>query len=245
MTQNILLHNFLTVFFIVFGSLLGSFSNVIILRMSSKTSVIFPPSSCPKCNHQLHALDLIPVLSWLFLRGKCRYCSQPISWQYPVVEAFISAIVGLSFYFNGLNLAFIAISSTSVIWFIASVILIRREVLTAGPYIWAAMYFIILSFPVNGTCPFLSFSAKLSPVIAILIATIATYRNNYESHNAWAGLSFIFLMALSPAFNRPAIVLLTLLAIAAALFKTKISLVEKVFALTQIAAIYARIVLRL
>jgi hypothetical protein len=52
-------------------------------------------------------------------------------------------------------------------------------------------------------------------------------------------------MALSPAFNRPAIVLLTLLAIAAALFKTKISLVEKVFALIQIAAIYARIVLRL
>lgn len=52
---------------------------------------------CPKCRHQLHARDLVPILSWVELRGRCRYCSKPIHWQYPIVELLTSVLFVISF----------------------------------------------------------------------------------------------------------------------------------------------------
>ncbi|HEY9792658.1 MAG TPA: prepilin peptidase [Candidatus Obscuribacterales bacterium] len=72
----------------VIGMCVGSFLNVLALRSLAEQSIIFPASHCPRCKHPLGIFDNIPVLSWLLLRGKCRYCSGPIHWQYPVVEAF-------------------------------------------------------------------------------------------------------------------------------------------------------------
>lgn len=71
----------------IFGLLVGSFSNVLIWRLPRRESIAFPPSHCPKCGHQLHAIDLVPVFSWLSLGGKCRYCKAPINPRYPIVEA--------------------------------------------------------------------------------------------------------------------------------------------------------------
>jgi leader peptidase (prepilin peptidase)/N-methyltransferase len=59
---------------------------VLIWRIPRKESIAFPPSHCPNCNHQLGVLDLFPVFSWLYLRGKCRYCGHPISSRYPIIE---------------------------------------------------------------------------------------------------------------------------------------------------------------
>jgi leader peptidase (prepilin peptidase) / N-methyltransferase len=73
-------------FAFLFGSLIGSFSNVLIYRIPRKESVAFPPSHCPNCDHRLGVLDLFPIFSWLYLRGKCRYCSHPITSRYPIVE---------------------------------------------------------------------------------------------------------------------------------------------------------------
>lgn len=70
----------------LFGLLLGSFYNVVALRTLSGEKLAFPPSHCTKCNHRLSALDLFPVLSYMFLRGKCRYCSAKISPIYPIGE---------------------------------------------------------------------------------------------------------------------------------------------------------------
>jgi leader peptidase (prepilin peptidase) / N-methyltransferase len=82
---------FIIGFAFLFGSLIGSFSNVLIYRIPRKESVAFPPSHCPNCNHQLGVLDLFPIFSWLFLRGKCRYCGNPITSRYPIIE-FISGL---------------------------------------------------------------------------------------------------------------------------------------------------------
>lgn len=79
------------VFAAVLGALIGSFTNVLIYRIPRGESVAFPPSHCPNCDHQLGVLDLVPVLSWAFLRGRCRYCGHPISSRYPIVE-LITAI---------------------------------------------------------------------------------------------------------------------------------------------------------
>ena len=239
MPANELLQNLLTLMFLVFGSLLGSFCNVVILRMSSKTSVIFPPSSCPKCNHQLHAQDLVPVFSWVFLRGKCRYCQAPISWQYPVVEACIATLLALSFIKSGLNLSFIALGSKAVIWFVATVIFIRREVLEPGPYLWPALIFILFNFPLHG-CPFLSLPIKAAPLMAISIAAIATFRRNYDSINAWTGLSFLFIFALSPKLGFWAVLPLAIMAVANTIF-VRSTIPERLFATAQIAAILGMI----
>jgi leader peptidase (prepilin peptidase) / N-methyltransferase len=77
---------FVLTFSFLLGSLIGSFTNVLIHRIPRKESIAFPPSRCPKCGHRLGVLDLFPIFSWLFLRGKCRYCGAPISPRYPVVE---------------------------------------------------------------------------------------------------------------------------------------------------------------
>ncbi|HNR00851.1 MAG TPA: prepilin peptidase, partial [Trueperaceae bacterium] len=62
------------VFAAVIGSLIGSFGNVVVWRLPRGESVAFPPSHCPNCNHRLGPLELVPVLSWLALRGRCRHC---------------------------------------------------------------------------------------------------------------------------------------------------------------------------
>lgn len=77
-----------SLFIIVFilGLLIGSFLNVCIYRLPRGESIVFPSSHCPSCNKPVKPYDNIPVLSFIFLRGKCRSCGVPISWQYPMVE---------------------------------------------------------------------------------------------------------------------------------------------------------------
>lgn len=70
----------------------GSFLNVVAYRLINHTSIIFPGSHCPNCKHALNWYDLVPVFSWLFLRGTCRYCSTPISSLYPFIELLTAAL---------------------------------------------------------------------------------------------------------------------------------------------------------
>jgi leader peptidase (prepilin peptidase)/N-methyltransferase len=69
------------------GLLVGSFANVCIHRLPLERSVVFPASRCPACGAGIRAFDNVPVLSWLWLRGRCRSCRAPISIRYPAVEA--------------------------------------------------------------------------------------------------------------------------------------------------------------
>lgn len=69
-----------------FGLLIGSFLNVCIYRWTRDLSVVKPRSACPECNHPIAWYDNVPVLSFLFLRGRCRHCREPIPWTYPAVE---------------------------------------------------------------------------------------------------------------------------------------------------------------
>ena len=76
------------VYFFVFslGLIIGSFLNCVIYRLSKKESFLKKRSYCPRCKHTLSWQDLIPIFSFLILRGKCRYCKKSISFQYPLVE---------------------------------------------------------------------------------------------------------------------------------------------------------------
>jgi leader peptidase (prepilin peptidase)/N-methyltransferase len=82
-------------FVAVFGLLIGSFLNVVVYRVPAGRSIVSPPSACSSCGTEIKPYDNIPVLSWLFLGGKCRSCRSGISLRYPLVEA----ATGLAFAF--------------------------------------------------------------------------------------------------------------------------------------------------
>ncbi len=80
------------------GAIAGSFLNALLFRYGTGRSVLKGRSRCMRCGHTLAAIDLVPVLSWIALRGRCRYCGSRISWQYPTVElvaAGLAAAVAL------------------------------------------------------------------------------------------------------------------------------------------------------
>jgi leader peptidase (prepilin peptidase)/N-methyltransferase len=85
------------VFLFALGAIVGSFLNVVVWRLPRGESLITPPSHCPQCQHRLAWFDNIPVLGWLLLRGRCRYCAQPISARYPIIEFITGSL--LVFYF--------------------------------------------------------------------------------------------------------------------------------------------------
>jgi leader peptidase (prepilin peptidase)/N-methyltransferase len=77
------------------GLILGSFLNALLFRFNTGKSVMRGRSACMRCGHELSGLDLIPVASYLFLRGRCRYCGSRVSAQYPLVEAAAGLIAAL------------------------------------------------------------------------------------------------------------------------------------------------------
>jgi len=90
------------VFVFIFGLLIGSFLNVVIFRVPKGESISFPASHCQSCNTPLKWYHNIPVFSWLFLKGKCAFCKEPISKQYPIIELLNAMIYLLLFYKLGI-----------------------------------------------------------------------------------------------------------------------------------------------
>lgn len=78
----------------IIGAFIGSFLNVVIYRLPRRMSLVAPPSHCPHCNHPLGVLDLIPLLSFLIFRARCRYCAGKISWRYFLVELITAGVWG-------------------------------------------------------------------------------------------------------------------------------------------------------
>jgi leader peptidase (prepilin peptidase)/N-methyltransferase len=76
----------------ILGACVGSFLNVCVYRWPEDKSVVSPPSSCPNCGSRIKWYDNVPILGWLWLRGRCRACGTPISIQYPLVEALTAAL---------------------------------------------------------------------------------------------------------------------------------------------------------
>jgi len=88
------------IFAFVFGLMFGSFANVVIYRLPQKKSVMNPPSACPSCSKRLTLIDLVPILSWLFLRMRCRSCKTKISSRYPLVELICGLLFASIVYYT-------------------------------------------------------------------------------------------------------------------------------------------------
>ena len=91
-------------FVFVFGACIGSFLNVVIYRIPAGLSLVHPPSRCPKCGHRLGKTENVPVLGWLWLRGRCKNCKTKISSRYPTIEAVTGIVYLLVFWQFGYSL---------------------------------------------------------------------------------------------------------------------------------------------
>lgn len=91
--------SFLAIFIFLVGLSVGSFLNVLIYRLPRNESIIFPASHCPSCGKILKWWENIPLLSFLILKRRCRYCSTPISFRYPLVE-LLTALLFLTIFFH-------------------------------------------------------------------------------------------------------------------------------------------------
>ncbi len=111
-----------TVIFFIIGLFVGSFLGVLVSRLHSNEKGIFlGRSHCDHCQHKLTQLDLIPVLSWVFLGGKCRKCKKAISIEHPIAEILTGAIWGLTAYFTAFNSLLLAwsLAVVTILWFLA------------------------------------------------------------------------------------------------------------------------------
>lgn len=120
--------SFIGLLIFVGGLVLGSFFNALIYRIGHNMSVARGRSKCPYCGHVLGFFDLIPVISYLLLRGRCRYCKKHIGWHYPVIE-LTTASIALGLY------AHYGLSDTLLLALVAIVFLIPLFIIDARYYI--------------------------------------------------------------------------------------------------------------
>jgi leader peptidase (prepilin peptidase) / N-methyltransferase len=140
---------------------MGSFVNALVWRLhvqnekpkkktTNKYSILHGRSMCVHCRHPLSVSDLLPVISWVGLRGKCRYCKKPISWQYPIVELstallFVGSYLFWSDVISGLEIAHFIIWLASLVGLVALVIYDLRWMLLPNKIIFILYGFAVLA----------------------------------------------------------------------------------------------------
>ena len=134
---------------VVYGACIGSFLNVVMIRMPAGISLVRPPSTCPRCGSRLAWHDNLPVIGWLMLRGRCRMCKDSISIQYPLVEAATAALFGLTFgcYYLLETRSGFADAGLAATWPVFLVHLVLVAGLLAATVIDARLYIIPLDIP--------------------------------------------------------------------------------------------------
>ena len=162
-------------FIFVFGLVLGSFYNVVGYRLPNEMSIAFPASHCPKCNHKLRFYELVPVFSYLFLKGKCKKCKSKISIMYPIFELITGLLFVVSYLVFGFNIKFfVSIVFISVLIVISisdlKYYIIPDEVLIVGAVLIVVLY--IINTYVNNLSVFIGI---IKPILNALGSFIFLY----------------------------------------------------------------------
>ncbi|VBB06877.1 peptidase a24a prepilin type iv bacterial [Lucifera butyrica] len=159
---------------VLFGLLIGSFLNVCIYRLPRGESLLFPPSHCMSCSRRLKPLDLIPVVSFILLGGKCRYCGTPFSSRYIVVELLTACLyIGCLLIFGlsaGLIRSLIFVSFLIVITFIDY----DHQLILDKVLIWFAGAGVLINW-ITGSLPLgnMVLAALLGGGLLLLVAVVS------------------------------------------------------------------------
>jgi leader peptidase (prepilin peptidase) / N-methyltransferase len=144
---------------LLFGLVTGSFLNVVAWRWPREESIVFPGSHCPKCGKAISWYDNIPVLSWIFLGGKCRFCREKISARYPVIELLSGMLSVLCFWCFGPTRLFFIYYAFLAALFAASIIDLEHRLIPDEISIGGAVVGMGLAFLPGG---------KITPLPAVI-----------------------------------------------------------------------------
>ncbi|MHB9094399.1 MAG: prepilin peptidase [Eubacteriales bacterium] len=114
---------------VILGLIIGSFLNVCIYRIPLNKSVVYPGSGCPHCGRRLAWFELLPVVSCIFIRGRCRYCGTTLSWRYPFVEISTAVIFTYAYIKYGITAEFGAVVTLASLMTVASFIDIDYKII--------------------------------------------------------------------------------------------------------------------
>lgn len=132
-------------FIFIFALLIGSFINVVNYRLPKGDSVVYPPSHCPSCNKRLTWWQLVPVMSYIFLRGKCFNCNSKISARYPLIELIFGLSYIYLFYMFGFSVELISSLFLFTILFVGSMIDLEHRIIPDKLNLIGAIGGVILS----------------------------------------------------------------------------------------------------
>lgn len=184
----------------LFGLIIGSFLNALSFRFNTGKSILHGRSMCMHCRHTLHALDLIPLVSYLMLGGKCRYCGAKISLQYPAVEA-AAALLAYGVYIT--TPAPLSFAFWFVVWMVLLFIVIYDLRHTIIP--WSSSFLLLFLSLVS---LFLFGTPTLSMLLAGPALALPLLLLSFFSGGAWMGwgdgaleLSLGWLLGLLPGLT--------------------------------------------
>jgi leader peptidase (prepilin peptidase)/N-methyltransferase len=189
------------IFIFILGLLLGSFYNVVGLRLPNNESIIYPGSHCPNCNHKLSWYENIPILSYIFLGGKCKSCKKHISFIYPSMEMLTGILFLLSYLYFGISESFfiaIILSSLVVIIFVSDS---KYMIILDSPLIICSVLIVIVKVIYEGLKETL-FSIGYGVLIFFVVYLLMLLGNYIFKRESLGGgdikLSFISGLVLGP-----------------------------------------------
>jgi leader peptidase (prepilin peptidase)/N-methyltransferase len=198
----------------VIGACFGSFLNVCIARWPEGLSVISPRSRCPKCERPIGALENIPLVSWVALRGRCRGCGSTISFQYPLVELTVGLVWLVSYLQYGLSFTAVRVAVLATILLGIAFTDARHYLIpdgfTAFGLLWVVMTALAaLFFP--GTSPFAgAYGALIGACTGAGAVAIAGWLGELVLKKEAMGFGDVTLMAVVGAAVGPARAILTI-----------------------------------
>ena len=160
------------IFNFILGTIVGSFLNVLIYRLPKKIEVVFSRSFCPECGHKLGFFDLIPIFSYIFLRGRCRYCKAKISFLYPFIELLTGIFFVISFIYYGFSIYYLKFIIFSSVVTVISIIDLKTMEIENGPLYFgllAGIFFFIIEKNYLNTF----YGVIIAPLIFFLIIILS------------------------------------------------------------------------
>jgi leader peptidase (prepilin peptidase)/N-methyltransferase len=156
---------------LIFGLVVGSFLNVCIVRLPNRESVVSPPSQCSKCKVSISFYDNIPLVSYLFLRGRCRSCGERISSRYFAVELLMASLAVALYYQFGIGLAFfvgfVFVAALIIISFIDLDVRIVPDVISLPGIVVGLLFSVIARYFIND--PFDLVPTPVSALLGVLV----------------------------------------------------------------------------
>ncbi len=202
-------------FFLV-GTVLGSFYNVLGLRVANHESIIRPRSHCEKCGHVLEWFELIPIFSFIFLNGKCRNCRTKLSWLYPFSEMFCGLLFSLSYYSYGFSWNLLIALIISSLLIVVTVSDLSYMIIPDRFIIIPSIMILLIKLIGFGLNPFLQslFSGVLSFGIMFFIMKFGSYLFKKEAlGGADVKLMFVVGICLEPFLSLIVIILASVIAL--------------------------------